>query len=218
MIATIPKPIAGQQSCGIMIKYHLHRADSDATILAGSSVLLSGGLCPPFKSCPNQNLFQQFFRIEFIHDGHTHVGAILTYEFARCFGLVESIQYCLSHEKHKFGLDTSMPGCTLAWLFEQLHSHLTYLCNANSEVFSPNQFAARAATIQTLISGAICTHLPSKERWVQAYANDSMLCAVRELALNPSLINTQTLSKVNHNFHGPLRQSLISVEDEMLIF
>ncbi len=111
-----------------------------------------------------------------------------------------------------------MPGRTLAWLFEQIHSHLVYLRNTNSKVFSPNQFAARAATIQTLISGAICTHLPSKEHWVQAYANDSELCAVRELALNPSLINTQTLSKVNHNFRGPLRQSLISVEDEMLIF
>ncbi len=106
----------------------------------------------------------------------------------------------------------------MAWLFEQIHSHLMYLCNANSKVFSPNQFAVHAATIQMLISGAICTCLPSKKRWVQAYANDSKLCTVRELALNPSLINTQTLAKVNHNFRGPLRQSLISVEDDMLIF
>ena len=195
MITTIPKPVASAQSRGIMIKYHLHRADSDATILAGSSILSSGGLCPPFESCPNRNLFQQFFGIEFIHKGHTHVRAISTYEFARCFGLVESIQYRLSHEKHKFGLDASMPGRTSAWLFEQIHSHLVYLRNANSEVFSPNQYAAPAATIQTLISGAICTRLPSKECWVQAYANNSELCAVRELALNPSLINNQTLSK-----------------------
>ena len=41
---------------------------------------------------------------------------------------------------------------------------------------------------------------------------------MRELALNPSLINTQTLCKVNHNFRGPLRHSLISVENDMLIF
>ena len=98
MIATIPKPVASQQSCGVTIKYHLHRADSDATILAGSSVLSSGGLCPPFESCPNRNLFKQFFGIEFIHKGHTHVRAISTYEYAHCFGLVESIQYRLSHE------------------------------------------------------------------------------------------------------------------------
>jgi len=218
MIATIPKPVASQQSCGITIKYHLHHANSDAKILAGSSVLSSGGLCPPFESCPNRNLFQQFFRIKFIHEGHTHVRAISTYEFARCFGLVESIQYHLFHEKHKFGLDASMPNRTSAWLFEQIHSHLVYLCDANREVFSPTQFAAQAETIQTLISGAICTCLPSKERWVQAYANDSELYAVRELALNPSRINNETLSKVNHNFCRPLRHSLISVEDDMLIF
>ncbi len=214
----IPKPVASPQSRGVVIKYYLHHANSDATILAGSSVLSSGGLCPPFKSCPNWNLFQQFLGIEFIHKGNTHVRAISTYEFACCFGLVESIQYRLSHKRHKFGLDASMPGRTLAWLFEQIHSHLLYLCNANSKVFSPNQFAARAATIQTLISGAICACLPSKERWVQAYANNSELCAMRELALNPSLISNQALSKVNHNFRGPLRHSLISVENDMLTF
>jgi hypothetical protein len=42
MITTIPKPIASQQSRGVTVKYHLHRANSDATILAGSSVLSSG--------------------------------------------------------------------------------------------------------------------------------------------------------------------------------
>jgi hypothetical protein len=145
MIAAIPKPITGQQSRGVAVKYHLHRADSDATILAGSAVLLTGGLCPPFESCPNRNLFQKFFGIKFIHDGHTHVRAIWTYKFAHCFGLVESIQCHLSHEKHKFGLDSSMPGRMSAWLFEQIHSHLMYLCNATSKVFSPNQCAARVA-------------------------------------------------------------------------
>ena len=218
MIATTPKPTTDQQSCSALIKYYLHCADADATILAGSAVVSSGSLCPPFESCPNQNLFQQYFGIEFIQDGHTHVRTILTYEFARCFGLVDSIQYRLSHKKHEFGLNASMPSRMSAWLFEQIHSHLVCLRNANSEVFFPNQFVAHAATIQTLVSGAICTRLPSKERWVQAYANDSELCAVCELALNPSLITTQTLSKVNHNFRGPLRQSLISVEDDMLIF
>jgi hypothetical protein len=35
--------------------------------------------------------------------------------------------------------------------------------------------------------------------------------------LNPSLINNQALAKVNHNYCGPLHQSLISVENDMLI-
>ncbi len=218
MLATISKPIVGERLRGVAVKYHLHCTDLDTTILVGSVVLSTGGLCTPFESCPNQNLFQQFFGIEFIQDGHTYVRAISTYKFARCFGLAEPIQYRFSHEKHKFGLDAAMPGRTLAWLFEQIHSYLMFLRNANSEVFSPNQFAARAATIQTLVSGAICTRLPSKERWVQAYANNSELCAERELAIKPSLITTQSLLQVNHNFCGPLRQSLISVEDDMLIF
>ena len=146
--------------------------------MAGSSVLSSGGLCPPFESCPNQNLFQQFFGIEFIYDGHTNIRAISTYEYPHCFGLVESIQYHLSHEKHKFGLDTSMPGRTLTWLFKQIHSHLVCLCNANSKVFSPNQFTAHVATIQMLISGAMSTCLPSKERWVQAPMPTTASCAL----------------------------------------
>jgi hypothetical protein len=180
MVATVPKPIKDQRLRGVAVKYHLHWADSDATILAGSSVLSTGGLCPPFESCPNRNLFQQFFGIQFIQNGHTFVHAISTYKFAHCFGLVGSIQYRLSHEKHNFGLDAAMPGRTSAWLFEQIHSHLVFLRDANSEVFSPNQFAARAATIQMLVSGEICTRLPSKERWVQAYANDSELHTVQE--------------------------------------
>jgi len=110
-----------------------------------------------------------------------------------------------------------MPGRTSSWLFDQVHLHLLYLRDANCKVFSPNQFAAPAATIQTLVNGTICTRLPSRERWVQAYTNDTELCAVQDLALNPSKINNKALANVNHNYRGPLRQSLIFVENDMLI-
>jgi hypothetical protein len=109
-----------------------------------------------------------------------------------------------------------MPGCTLSWIFNQVHSHLVYLCNANSEIFSPNQFAAPAVTIQTLVNGTICTRLPSKEWWVQAYTTNTELCAVCDLALNPSKITNKSLANVNHNYRGPLRQSLIIVKNDML--
>jgi hypothetical protein len=69
----------------------------------------------------------------------------------------------------------------------------------------------------TLVNRFNCTHLPSKEQWIQAYANNTKLCAVQDLALNPSTITNQTLSKVNHNYCAPLHHSLISVEDNMLI-
>ena len=123
----------------------------------------------------------------------------------------------MSHERYKFGLDAAMPGCTSSWIFDQVHSHLVYLRNANSNIFLPNQFAAPSATIQTLVNGAICTCLPSRERWVQAYASDTELCAVCNLALNPSKITNKSLANVNHNYCEPLRQSLIVVENNMLI-
>jgi hypothetical protein len=130
---------------------------------------------------------------------------------------MEQIQYHLSLETCKYGLDASMPAKTSAWIFEQVHSHLVHLHNANSEVLSPDQFAAPAATIQTLVNGAICTTIPSQEQWLQAYNNDVELCAVREFVLNPSMISNTTLAEVNHNYCGPLRQSLIVVENDMII-
>jgi len=110
-----------------------------------------------------------------------------------------------------------MSSKTLAWTFEQVHSHLVPLRDANSEVFSPDQFAAPAATIQILLNGAVCTSLPSREQWLLAYNNDVELCNVWELVLNLLMINNKALAEVNHNYHGPLRQSLISVDNDMLI-
>jgi hypothetical protein len=189
--------------------YYLHRDNQDCSIFAGTSVLSPGSLCPPFESCPNQNLFQNYFGVEFHHDCSTYVHAISTYEFTQCFGLIEQIQYRLSHEQHRFSLDASMPGPTSAWLFEQVHSHLVCICDDNSEVFSPNQFAAPASTIQTLVNGTIGLHLPSHDHWVKAYENDSELIVIRKLILNPSKICNESLSKVNYNYHGALRKSLL---------
>ncbi len=49
------------------------------------------------------------------------------------------------------------------------------------------------------------------------YASNLELCAVCDLVLNPSKITNHALSKVNHNYCGPLWQSLISIENDMLI-
>jgi hypothetical protein len=110
-----------------------------------------------------------------------------------------------------------MPSCSLAWLFKQIHLHLINIRDTNSEVFSPNQFAAPVATIQTLINGAICSCMPSRKQWVKAYKNDSELCLVHGMILNPSKICNKSLLKVNHNYCMPLWQSLLLIEDGMLI-
>ena len=98
------------------------------------------------------------------------------------------------------GKQPQPPGCqvnthTLAWIFEQLHSHLVHLRDANSKVFSPDQFVALAATVQTLVNGEFCTRLSLREQWLLVYNNDAKLCAFRELVLNPSMINNKALSE-----------------------
>jgi hypothetical protein len=110
MAATVPKGANPSPLPRFAVKYYLHRDGQDASILAGSSVVSRESVCPPFESCPNRNIFQQFFGIEFHHDGTTYIRAISTYEFARCFCLTDNIQYRLSHERYKFGLDAAMPG------------------------------------------------------------------------------------------------------------
>ena len=49
-------------------------------------------------------------------------------------------------------------------------SHLTYVRDSNCEIFSPNQFAAPAETIQAFADGAIGACLPSRNCRVEAYA------------------------------------------------
>jgi hypothetical protein len=217
MIGSMPKQAKLDSITPIVILYHLLCVDNDASILARSGILSSSSLCPPFEACPTRNLFQHFFRIEFHFDSNTYVCAILTFEFACCFNLIENIQYRLSHEKYCFGMDASMPAWTSAWIFQQVHSQLVFLCDLNCEEFLPNQFAAPAATIQTLVNGTICTRLPLREWWLSAYNNDVELCIICELVLDPSLICNKCLSKVNQNYCGPLRQSQILIEDGMLI-
>jgi hypothetical protein len=202
MVASAPKPVDSAGLPHVVIKYNLHQAGDDTNILAGSSVLLTNGLCPPLKACPNKNLFQHFFGIEFHHDGHTYVRAISTFEFTRCFNLIKSIQYRPSHERHKHNLDMSMPAKMSAWVFEQFLSHLIFVHDSNCEVFLPNQFAVLVVTIQTLVNGAVCTRLPSCEHWISAYNNNAELCTVWKLALTLSLISNKRLPEVNHNYRA----------------
>jgi hypothetical protein len=115
-------------------------------------------------------------------------------------------------------MDAAMPGHTSAWLLEQAHSHLSYIRDANSEIFSPNQFAAPAATIQAFVKGAIGVCHPSREWWIQAYSNDTEMSAIRDLILNPSKINSTTLNAVDFNYCTPLWQSHIVIEDGFLIY
>ena len=93
-----------------------------------------------------------------------------------------------------------MLALTLRWLFTQINKTLELLQAINTEVFTPNQGPAPADTIQTLLNGAVCTKMPSPERWTQAYNNDADMVAIKHLVLNPSLISNITLADVNYNY------------------
>jgi hypothetical protein len=77
MIVSTPKPATSTNSPCVNIKYHLHRDAANGSFLAGSLVISTNSLCLPFDACPNKNMFQQFFGLEFHHDGNTYVRAIL---------------------------------------------------------------------------------------------------------------------------------------------
>jgi len=119
----------------VIIKYSIHRPDSDDTLSVGLEVISVDGLCPAFNACPNSNIFQTYFGIEFNHEGHSYIRAILSYKFVCCFNFIDQLTYRLSQPPHKFCVDTAMPARTSEWLFKQIHAHLVYLQDANSELF-----------------------------------------------------------------------------------
>jgi hypothetical protein len=160
-LQTLTPAITSDGPAGVLVRYHLHHPNTDALVILGSEVISIDGLCPAFNACPNPNIFQHYFRIEFHHKYHSYVRAISSYEFVRCFGFIDKITYHLSHPTYKFALDAAMPSRTSAWLLEQIHLYLSYLRDANSDIFLPNQFAAPAATIQAFVNGAIGVRLPS---------------------------------------------------------
>ncbi len=210
--------IKSNEVAGVSVRYHLHCPNADALVTLGSKDISLDGLCPVFNACPNPNIFQHYFGIEFHHEDHSYIRAISPYKFFRFFGFIGQITYCLSHSTYNYALDAEMPAHTSAWLLEQVHLHLLYLCDANSEIFFPNQFTAPAATIQAFVNGMIGVCLPSQECWNQAYSDDAEMGAIRDLVLNPSKINLSTLNAVNFNYCAPLQQSQIVIEDGLLIY
>ncbi len=92
------------------------------------------------------------------------------------------------------------------------------ICNSNTEIFLPNQFAAPVAHIQAFASGVIATRIPDQERWILAITSDPQLSKIRDIMNNPSTFNNKSLVGINYNYHAALRQSLIVIKDDILIY
>jgi hypothetical protein len=56
-----------------------------------------------------------------------------------------------------------------------------------------------------------------RDRWIRIYDNNAEMCLIREFVQSPLQITNKRLSEKNYNYHGPLRQSPILIEDGMLI-
>ncbi len=200
ILTTIPHGVP----TGVIVKYFLHRPDSDENCLTGASVVLPAGLCLPFDACPNTNLFQHLFGVEFDYEGHRRVRGISPFEFACCFGFTDELTYRLLHPTNKFCLDGAIPGCTFSWLFGQIHAYLVFLQDSNCEIMSPRQHAAPAATIQAFLHGAIGLGLPSWDRWISAYSDDSDCSTIRRLIEYSGSICKSALNDVHYCYRHPL--------------
>ena len=203
---------------GVIVKYYIHGHGLDESVLYGAAVVLVNGMCAPFDTNANRNMFGHLFGIEFNFDNHTHIRGISPFEFARCLSFNDTLTFRLSHPSCKFSLDSAVPQQTSEWIFDQVHVHMMIVRDSNCELFSPNRVAAPAATIQSFVNGAIGTCLPSQSRWVAAYNNDTVCTIIRELVLHPGKICKSTLKEVHYVYRQPLRQSHIVIEGEMLIF
>jgi hypothetical protein len=164
------------------------------------------------------NIFQHFFGIKFYFKNHTHIQGISQFEFARCFGFVDNLTYCLSKPANKFYLDAAVLAGTSAWLFDQIFDHMIIIRIMNCKILGPWQYAAPVATIQSFVSGAVGSHLPSCKQWVNTYRKDMECKMLFTRVNNPEKISKDSLKGVHYCYRQPLRSSHIIIEDEMLVY
>ena len=207
-------------STHLKIKYHLLRDGCESEPAIGSSVYSMDSLCPTFQSSPTSNIFQHYFGVEFLHDAHTYVRAISPFEFATCFGLVDDLSYHLSRPENRFALDAAIPAVTSAWVFDHIIERMVTARDSNCELFDPSHHAAPAATAMSFLSGAVGVRIPDRDRWHQAYKNDTACRAVISFINNPGSISNQAMidADVHYTLRGPLRQSQLVLEDGFIIF
>ena len=117
-------------------------------------------------------------------------------------------------------MDAAVPGLTSARIFDDIHERCIHIRAQNCKLFDPRQYAAPAAYAQIFLSGAVGVKLPSHQDWLDAYASDPVMHSILWFVENPGLITNKSLeeSKLDANYRSALRQSLISIENGILIY
>ena len=142
----------------------------------------------------------------------------MPFEFTLCFGLTDQLRYRLSQHVNWYALDAGIPALTSAWIFDHIYERLVTICNSNTEIFPPNQYAAPAAHVQAFVSGVVTTRIPDHKRWVQAITSDPEFSKIRNIVAVPFKLTNKALTDINYNYHAALQKSLIVLEVNMLIY
>ncbi len=88
----------------------------------------------------------------------------------------------------------------------------------NCKIVGPLQYVAPAATIQSFVSGAVRSCLPSCKQWVNAYRKDKKCKMLFTLVNNLGKISKDSQKEVHYCYRQPLRSSHIAIEDEVLVY
>jgi hypothetical protein len=102
------------------------------------------------------------------------------------------VQAC-AHQENWYALNAGVPTLTLEWVFDHILHCLVEICNANSKIFQPNQFAAPAATIQAFVSSAISVCIPNHSRSITAQDANPELSMIKRIVEYPSLLSKESL-------------------------
>jgi hypothetical protein len=97
------------------------------------------------------------------------------------------------------------------------HDRLRAIRDANLQIHNPSSHSAPAALANVFVNGAIGCRLPDSDAWKHAY-NDVECAFVLRLISNPALVVNKNLVKVHHTLHMPLRQWLLTIENDMIIY
>ena len=209
---------------GVNVLYYLHWPNHNPSSIVGLSVISVDGICPPFIPDETPNLFGPHYGIEFLHDGHTYVRPISSFEFVSCHQLGNEITYTLSHPSNTFCLDAAIPGLSSACIFDDIHEPCIHIRAQNCKLFfthankPPPRRSLNHFSMVPLAFGSPL--IKSHQDWVDAYTSDPVMSTIIRFIRNPDLITNKSLeeSKLNANYSLALRQSLISMENGILIY
>ena len=98
-----------------------------------------------------------------------------------------------------------------------MNERLEEIRDASVQVFDPSQYAAPASMCQTFANGAIGARFPNFAAWKNGYDKDPEMSLIRDMINMSSNVTKVNLLKVNYNYRGPLRQSLMVIENNMIV-